>query len=80
MTNPQVQEVIEFLQGLHDDQDASKRFKEKTTAVMKLLGSDEQLAVEKALLELEDLHSLDISSYHRTQVWDVISMLETIKN
>ena len=75
-----VQEVVEYLQSLCEETDISKKFKEKTQKVITLLTDNHQLAVENALLELEDLNSLDIPSYHRTQVWDVISMLESLKN
>ena len=78
--NDRVQEVVDYLEDLNEEQDVSKRFKEKTTTVISILTTNEQLAVEKALIELEDLNSFDISSYHRTKVWDVISMLESIKN
>lgn len=74
------QEILDSLNILKDDQDVSKRFKEKTERVIDILVCNEPLAAEKALLELEELHSLDISSYHRTQVWDIISMLESLKN
>lgn len=74
------QEVLDNLNLLKDDNDVSKRFKEKTEQVITILVRNEPLATEKALLELEELHSLDLSSYHRTQVWDIISMLESLKN
>lgn len=78
--SPHFQEILASLNLLKDDQDGSKRFKEKTERVINILVRNEPLAAEKALLELEELHSLDISSYHRTQVWDIISMLESLKN
>ena len=73
-------EIIEFLDELKDDPDSNKRFKEKATHVISILSSNEALACEKALIQLEELNSLDLPSYHRTQVWDVISMLESTKN
>ena len=77
--NPELQEVVEYLRALKEEQDVSKKFKEKTEHVITILTSGAQLSVEKALLELEELNSLNLSPYHRTQVWDAISMLESIK-
>ena len=74
-----IQDVVELLQSLIDDEDSGKVFRERTTAIISLLNSNAELAVEKALLELEELNTLDLSSYHRTQVWDVVSLLESIK-
>ena len=77
--NPELEEVVEYLRALKEEQDVSKKFKEKTEHVITILTSGAQLSVEKALLELEELNSLNLSPYHRTQVWDAISMLESIK-
>ncbi|HLC51929.1 MAG TPA: hypothetical protein VJI98_01655 [Candidatus Nanoarchaeia archaeon] len=73
------QEAIDHLLILGNDADASKSFKIKTEAAVKILQSDTDMAIDKALLELEELNSLDLSSYHRTQIWDVISLLESLK-
>ena len=79
MSNERLQEVLENLKFLKDD-DVSKRFKEKTEQVIEIINSNQELVIEKALLELEEIHSLEIPSYHRTQVWDIISMLESMKS
>ena len=71
-------EVISFLGELKEDPDANKRFKEKANEVITILSNNHDLAREKALIQLEEINSLDLSSYHRTQVWDVISMLESV--
>ncbi len=75
-----LREVVEHLSALKEESDVSKRFKEKTEKIIALLTGKSELAIEKALLELEELNSYEISSYHRTQVWDVIGMLESMKN
>ena len=79
MDNTRLEEVIEFLGQLKEDPDMSKRFKEKADQIIVMLSEGSILAVEKALLVLEELNASDLSSYHRTQVWDVISMLESSK-
>jgi uncharacterized protein (UPF0147 family) len=73
------QEAIDFLQELQEERDFSKRCKEQTTKIITLLGSKQELCVNKALLELEELNTFEMPSYHRTQIWDVISILESTK-
>lgn len=80
MKNKNVRDAVELLQALFDDENSGKAFREQAASIIALLNSNVELAVEKALLELEELNTLDLSSYHRTQVWDVISLLESIKN
>ena len=79
MGNSKIQEVVSYLEDLKEESDIGKKFKEKADQVITILNSDNQLAVDKALLELEEFSSSDLQSYHRTQVWDVISMLESMK-
>ncbi len=78
MSNSQIDEIVDYLDQLKEDPDTHKKFKEKADEVIVLLTSNVDLAVEKSLLTLEELNSLDLNSYHRTQVWDVISMLEGV--
>ncbi len=79
MVTSEVQDVISYLNQLKEDPDISKRFKEKTAQIILLLTQDSDIAVDKALFALEELNATDLSSYHRTKVWDVISMLESSK-
>lgn len=74
------QEAIDHLSMLIEDADISKFFKEKAKSSIEILKNGADLAVEKALLNLEDLNNHDLSSYYRTQLWDVISLLESMKN
>lgn len=74
-----VAQIVDYLEELQQESDMNKRFKEKATNVIKILNSSEDLRLDKALIELEELNSIDMQSYHRTQVWDVISMLESAK-
>ncbi len=78
--NPQIYPILEHLQELTKDTDLGKRFKEKTERVIVILQEGAPLAVEKALLELEELNFIEASSYHRTQVWDAMGMLESLKH
>ena len=79
MNTSRTQEVVDFLHQLKEEPDVSKRFKEKTDHIITLLDTHSELSIEKALAALEELNGSDLSSYHRTQVWDVISMLESSK-
>lgn len=78
--NNNLQEVIVRLEELRDEFGSNKRLKEKITAVILILNQDKELTIEKALSELEELNSLNLPSYHRTQLWDVVSLLESLKN
>lgn len=71
------QEVIDFLEMLKSEGDVSKRFKEKMQNIICILQKEENMFVEKALAAIEELNTLEMSSYHRTQVWEVASMLES---
>ncbi len=79
MDNKQIQDALELLHLLSEDEDAGKVLRERLNSIITLLTSKAPLALEKSLLELEELNSLDISSYLRTQVWDVVSLLESGK-
>ncbi len=77
--NEAVLEAIENLQALKEESDVSKKFKEKANKVIAILESNVQLNVEKAIMELEEMSNSDASTYLRTQVWGVISILESIQ-
>ena len=78
--NNNFQEVIVRLEELKAEFDSNKRLKEKMDLVISILHKNPNLAIEKALSELEELNSMNLPSYHRTQLWDVVSMLESLKN
>lgn len=77
--NSEIQEVVDYLDQIKDDPDTSKKFRVKTEEIITLLTGNSEMAVEKALLALDELSSSDLSSYHRTKIWDVVSMLESTK-
>ena len=78
--NDNLQEVVTRLEELREEFDSNRKLKEKITAVIFILNQDAELTIEKALSELEELNSLNLPSYHRTQLWDVVSLLESLKN
>ncbi len=71
-----VNEIVQLLEEIAADQLVSKRLKEKISEIITLLNNQQDLCVEKAIQELEGLNGIDIPSYNRTQLWDVVSMLE----
>lgn len=76
--NDAVLEAIENLQALKEESDVSKKFKAKADKVIAILQSNKELNVEKAIMELEEISNSDASTYLRTQIWAVISILESI--
>ena len=76
-SNGYLQEVIEFLNELREDSTLSKNIKEKIEKVIGLLENDNELGVAKALNEFEDImEKNEIQPYTRSQIWNVVSMLE----
>ncbi|NQV91572.1 UPF0147 family protein [Candidatus Woesearchaeota archaeon] len=80
MNEELLQEALECLEMLNEEVDASKRIKERVLKVITILNSQQEFKLDKALMELEELNSNEISSYLRTQVWDIVSLLESAKN
>lgn len=78
--NTQIEEAIGKLRELQNEESSGKKFREKIEKVIFILGSENQMRIEKALFELEEINSLTLSSYHQTGIWDVISLLESIGN
>ena len=76
----QIQKAVLYLEELKEEFDTSKKLKEKTDKIITILVESTDMAVEKALIELEELNSLNLPPYHRTQVWDVLSLLESLKH
>ncbi len=79
MTTPH-DNALEYLSVFIEEGEVSKKCIEKVNRIISILKSSEQLRVQKALAELEEMSNYDMSTYHRTQVWEIISSLESIKN
>ncbi len=71
--------VIEYLKELQQESDISKNFRIKIDQLLLLLHSDSDLVVDKAILALEEINSQEMSSYQRTKVWDLVTLLEGAK-
>ena len=70
--------VIEALEFLKEDTMTTKKLKDTANQIIILLKEDSDSKVDKALRELEELDSSEIPSYDRTQIWDIVSMLESL--
>ncbi len=75
----QVEDIISLLNEFKEEVGVSKRLREKMDKIIAFLDKKSEFSVDKALMELEELNSSDLSSYHRTQLWEVASMLESLK-
>jgi uncharacterized protein (UPF0147 family) len=74
-------QLIEALENLKEDPITIKRVKEKADQMIIFLKDNKknpEFNIDKVLRELEELDSSEIPSYDRTQLWDIVSMLESL--
>ncbi len=77
----QLANVTDYLQELMEDNTIPKNVKTKISNVIKLFGEDgdENIKINKALDEFDEIATdNNIQPYTRTQIWNVVSMLENI--
>ena len=82
MRHKEIEGIEEALAELKDDITVPKNVRLKIEKVMELLNgkTETQIKVSKALNELEEIaDDVNLQSYTRTQVWNVVSALEKIK-
>lgn len=71
-------DIIELIEELKEEGGFPKNVRETLNNVQGLLGQNPP-DVHKALQELEDVvDSADLKSFIRTQLWDLMSALETL--
>ncbi len=76
-----VLDLIECLTQIEEDVSLPRNIKEKIRKAIDALGGDKELKIRanKALRELDDVSdSSNLPSYVRPQIWNVVSMLESI--
>ncbi len=73
-------DIFRDLEQLKSDPDSSKKMREKVEQVFFILQEDSELAIDKALLCLEELERPEMSSPCRMLVWDLVSKLESLRN
>lgn len=78
-----VQNIVEALQELTSDNTVPRNIKSKIDGIITILkennGEDMSIKVNKALSELDDISDdTNMQAYTRTQIWNIVSMLEMI--
>ncbi len=81
-TMDDIQQIINAIDELQNDNTVPKNVKTKLQNVTIILKGDEEntsIKVNKALDELEEISDdPNIQSYTRTQIWNIVSLLESI--
>jgi uncharacterized protein len=75
-----IRNIIEAISEIQTDGTIPKNIKEKMGEVIKILETQEEksIKVDKALHVLDSLsEDSNVQSYTRTQIWNIISALET---
>ena len=82
MEQENIEGIEPTLEELRDDATVPKNVRLKIEKVIEVLNNnmERSIKVSKVLNELEDVaDDVNLQSYSRTQVWNVISVLEKIK-
>ena len=81
MAESDIKEVIDFMSELMNDNTVPRNIKTKMETVIKSLqeNQDRSLRINKALSVLEEVSDdNNIQPYTRTQLWNIVSMLESL--
>ncbi len=81
MQNPQIKKAVEGLRELCTDSTVPKNVKVKIENIIAWLSKDEEISilVNRALNELDEISdSNNIEPYTRTQLWNIVSLLESV--
>lgn len=82
-SNKLTDETIENLQELENDINIPKNIKIKIKNIINMLKEDTELSIKinKALNELDEIsNEPNLEAYTRTQIWNVVSILEKINH
>jgi hypothetical protein len=74
----QLFEAGEMIELICEDPDCSKRLKESLGSIKKILESEQDLNIQKAIHAVEELELQGISSNLRSQMWELVSLLESM--
>ncbi|MBL7056205.1 UPF0147 family protein [Candidatus Woesearchaeota archaeon] len=78
----EISSVIDLLDELKEDSTVPKNVRVKIDGMISNLNGDveTQIKVSKVLSELEVIsEDVNLQSYTRTQIWDIVSLLEKVK-
>ena len=77
-----VKDIIASISELRDDATVPKNVKEKVLAVIQMLNDEKEelsMRIDKVLQILDGVaEDTNLQSYSRTQVWNIVSMLEKV--
>ncbi len=76
-------ETIEQLQELEEDTNIPKNIQTKIKSITNILKGDTELSIKvnKALNELDEIsNDPNLEAYTRTQIWNIVSILEKINH
>ena len=81
MSKEELQDTIELLEELCDDNTVPRNIKAKFQGMVSELkdGSEISIKVNKALHDLDEIaDDTNLQPYVRTQIWNIVSMLEKV--
>jgi uncharacterized protein (UPF0147 family) len=73
--------IMEALFDLEKDSTVPKNIKDRVQKIMSVLNGDAELPikVDKAIQELDEIaDDVNLQPYTRTQIWNVVSLLEKV--
>jgi uncharacterized protein (UPF0147 family) len=73
--------VIDALHEVANDNTIPKNIREKINNILSSLNQEDELSlkIDRALHELEEIsEDSNLQAYTRTQVWNIVSMLESL--
>ena len=71
-------DIISALKEVKHDSSANKSIRERVDRIISFIENDPELGKDKAIVEIEELLAAnDIGPYLRTQIWNVVSMIES---
>jgi len=76
-----LQNIIASLAQIQEDKTVPKNVREKITNSIQMLSEDKNLKVKvnKSLQELDEIsNDPNLPVYTRTQIWNIVSLLETM--
>ena len=83
MSSKEIDGVIETLAELGEDTTVPKNVRLKIQRIIKNLKGDIEISIKisKALNDLDEIaNDVNLQPYTRTQIWNVVSVLEKINN
>jgi len=82
MEHKEIEQAVNLLSGLKGETAVPKNVRIKIDDALRILQGDEEVTTKanKVLSELEEIaDDVNLDPYNRTQIWDIISGLEKIK-